>query len=200
MNQIEDNKKELLTFDLMTANFYALFTNIPILLLYGIPYFLLWRNTFSKIALSNFIAEYNQGIWGNLSAILLIITIGIIIHELIHGITWGIYAENGFKSIKFGVLWKMLTPYCHCEEPLKVKHYITGGIMPAVILGFLPFVYSLFSGNILWLFFGIFFTMAAVGDFMIIILLRKEKMDNLVLDHPTEVGCYIFRKQRHHTP
>jgi hypothetical protein len=195
MSKIDGYKKELLTFDLMKANLYAIFSIIPILILYGVPFVLLWRNTFSKVALKNFIAEFTLGIWGNFVSILLVMTIGIIVHELIHGITWAMYAKNSFKSIKFGVLWKALTPYCHCSEPLKVKHYITGGIMPAIILGFLPFVYSLFTGNALWLFFGIFFTMSAVGDFLIVNLVRKENMNSLVLDHPSEVGCYVFRKE-----
>ena len=195
MSKIYGYKKELLTFDLMKANLYAIFSIIPVLILYGVPFVLLWRNTFSKVALKNFIDEFTLGIGGNFVSILLVMTIGVIAHELIHGITWGMYTKNGFKSIKFGVLWKVLTPYCHCSEPLKVKHYITGGIMPAIILGFLPFVYSLFTGNALWLFFGIFFTMSAVGDFLIVNLVRKENMNSLVLDHPSEVGCYVFRKE-----
>jgi len=195
MSKIDGYKKELLTFDLMKANLYAIFSIIPVLILYGVPFVLLWRNTFSKVALKNFIDEFTLGIGGNFVSILLVMTIGIIAHELIHGITWAMYTKNGFKSIKFGVLWKVLTPYCHCSEPLKVKHYITGAIMPAIILGFLPFVYSLFTGNALWLFFGIFFTMSAVGDFLIVNLVRKENMNSLVLDHPSEVGCYVFRKE-----
>ena len=195
MSKIYGYKKELLTFDLMKANLYAIFSIIPVLILYGVPFVLLWRNTFSKVALKNFIDEFTLGIGGNFVSILLVMTIGIIAHELIHGITWAMYTKNGFKSIKFGVLWKVLTPYCHCSEPLKVKHYITGAIMPAIILGFLPFVYSLFTGNALWLFFGIFFTMSAVGDFLIVNLVRKENMNSLVLDHPSEVGCYVFRKE-----
>jgi hypothetical protein len=195
MSKIDGYKKELLTFDLMKANLYAIFSIIPVLILYGVPFVLLWRNTFSKVALKSFIHEFTLGIWGNFVSILLVMTIGIIAHELIHGITWAMYTKNGFKSIKFGVLWKVLTPYCHCSEPLKVKHYITGAIMPAIILGFLPFVYSLFTGNALWLFFGIFFTMSAVGDFLIVNLVRKENMNSLVLDHPSEVGCYVFRKE-----
>ena len=195
MSKIYGYKKELLTFDLMKANLYAIFSIIPVLILYGVPFVLLWRNTFSKVALKSFIHEFTLGIWGNFVSILLVMTIGIIAHELIHGITWAMYTKNGFKSIKFGVLWKVLTPYCHCSEPLKVKHYITGAIMPAIILGFLPFVYSLFTGNALWLFFGIFFTMSAVGDFLIVNLVRKENMNSLVLDHPSEVGCYVFRKE-----
>jgi hypothetical protein len=195
MNTIKGYKKELLTFDLMKANLYAIVAIIPVLILYGVPFFLLWRNSFSKMALKSFIDNHNLGIWGNAISILLVMTIGIIAHELIHGITWARYTKNGFKSITFGVLWKMLTPYCHCSEPLKVKHYITGAIMPAIILGFLPFVYSLFTGNALWLLFGIFFTMSAVGDLMIVNLVRKEDMNSLVLDHPSEVGCYVFRKE-----
>ena len=195
MSKIDGYKKELLTFDLMKANLYAIFAIIPVLILYGVPFFLLWRNSFSKMALKSFIDNHNLGIWGNAISILLVMTIGIVAHELIHGITWARYTKNGFKSITFGVLWKMLTPYCHCSEPLKVIHYITGAIMPALILGFLPFVYSLFTGNVLWLFFGIFFTMAAVGDLMIVNLVRKENMNSLVLDHPSEVGCYVFRKE-----
>ena len=195
MDKIEDFKKEKLTIDLLKANLYAIFAIIPILIIYGLPFYFLWRNTFSKVALKSFINEFSFGILGDFISILIVITVGTVLHELIHGITWAKYTENGFKSIRFGIMWRMLTPYCHCVEPLKVKHYILGAIMPTIILGFLPFVFSLVTGNLLWLFFGVFFTMGGVGDFLIINLLRKEKKDDLVLDHPTEAGCYIFRKE-----
>lgn len=194
MVEIEDYKKEMLTIDLVKANLYGMFAILPIMGIYGIPFFILWRDALSEISLENFINEFNSGMLGNFLSILAAITFGIILHELIHGITWAKFADKGFKSIRFGVLWKMMTPYCHCKEPLKVWQYILGGIMPAIILGLFPFLYSLFSGNVLWLIFSIFFTMAAVGDFFIINLLIKENKDDLVLDHPTEAGCYIFRK------
>jgi hypothetical protein len=41
-----------------------------------------------------------------------------------------------------------------------------------------------------------FFTMAAAGDFMIINLIRKENKIDFVQDHPSEAGCYIYRKTR----
>ena len=195
MKTIEEYKKEFLTLDIMKANLYAIVAIIPVLILYGVPFVLLWRHTFTKVALKSLIDSYNLGIWGNMSVILLVITIGIITHELIHGITWAMFTKNGFKSIKVGILWKILTPYCHCSEPLKVKHYIAGAIMPAIILGLFPLVYSLFTGNVLWLFFAFFFTMSTVGDLMIVNLVRKEDMNSFVLDHPSEVGFYVFRKE-----
>jgi hypothetical protein len=121
-----------------------------------------------------------------------ILILGIIAHELIHGFFWAMYAKNGFKSIKFGILLKMLTPYCHCKEALKIKHYIIGAIMPAIILGIIPSIIAICTGKIGLLIFGIFFTMAASGDFLVIKLLLKENKENWVQDHPSEAGCYIY--------
>ena len=41
-----------------------------------------------------------------------------------------------YNSITFGVIWKVLTPYCTCSEPLKKWQYILGDLMPTLILGF----------------------------------------------------------------
>jgi hypothetical protein len=79
--------------------------------------------------------------------IVLIALTGIILHELIHGITWAKYTKDGFKSIRFGVLWKFLTPYCHCKEPLLVKHYIIGDYA-SYCLGAFPALLSFITGNV----------------------------------------------------
>ncbi len=193
---IEGFKKELKTFDLMKLNIYGIFIFIPIILIYVIPYYFIWNEelTLKKFILIFSDTEIVKHALGYSFSVIFIMIIGIVLHELIHGITFAIFAKSGFKSIKFGVIWKMLTPYCHCKEPLLVKQYILGGIMPAIILGFLPFVYSLLFGNIFWLIFSIFFTAAAFGDFFIIYLLKNEDKNSLVLDHPSEVGCFIYRK------
>ena len=194
MIQIENFQKEKLTINLAWANIFGILILIPIILIYGIPYFLLWGGELSTFSIGKAISNRDIGFFGRSSIIYLSIFGGVIIHELIHGLVWSIYAERGFRSIKFGVIWKMLTPYCHCKEPLLVKHYIIGAIMPAIILGFLPALYAMIVGDFGWLIFGIFFTMAAAGDFLIIDLLRKENRNDLVQDHPSEAGCYIYRK------
>lgn len=192
MEDFSNYKKEKLTIDLAKANIFALLTIIPIVIVFGIPFYLLWKNNIVTADLKNYFVNINPIL--KYIIILLIIMIGIIIHELIHGITWSFFAKNGFKSMKFGVLWKMLTPYCHSTVPLKVKHYILGAIMPSIILGFIPCIIAIIIGNFPLLLFGMFFTMTAVGDFMIINLIRKENGDDFVQDHPSEAGCYIYRK------
>jgi hypothetical protein len=196
MKDLENYKKETLTIDLVKANIFGIFVMIPIFLIYGIPFYIIWKDKFTVLNLKNNFEEFNIINNSLLLSVLIVIVVilGIILHELIHGITWSKFTKKGFKSMKFGILWKTLTPYCHCKEPLLVKEYVLGAIMPAIILGFIPAIFGILYGNVLLLVFGMFFTTVAIGDFMIINLLRNENMNSLVLDHPTEAGCFIFRK------
>lgn len=182
--------EEELVIDPVKAQFSALLYFLPVLIVSGLAYFLLWESRFSTITFKNFLSASS----GNFLLIFLIILIGIILHELIHGITWSLFAATGFKSIRFGVLWKYLTPYCHCKEPLLVKHYILGGAMPGIIMGILPILIALITGNLTLLVFGLFFSLAAGGDLMIINLLRKQDMNTRVQDHPTKIGCILYKQ------
>ena len=193
----DDYNGELLTFDIIKLNLYSIVALIPIIIIYIVPYQLIWNqeistHAFMKIVEDNKLFGYT---FPYSLSIFFIMILGIVMHELIHGITFSLFTKNGFKAIRFGVLWKKLTPYCHCKEPLPVKQYIIGGIMPAILLGFLPFIYALIFGNLFWLIFAIFFTIVAIGDFCIIFLLRKEDKNSMVLDHPSEVGFYIYREK-----
>ena len=121
--------------------------------------------------------------------------VGIVVHELIHGLTWALFAKRGFCAISFGVIWKYLTPYCHCDEPLLKRHYMLGAFMPCLLLGIVPAVLSLFLG-LVWLYiFGVVFISAAAGDLMVMWRLRKEKDTALVLDHPSEAGYLVYEEE-----
>ncbi|MFZ4260610.1 DUF3267 domain-containing protein [Sphingobacterium sp. HJSM2_6] len=194
MNIANFNKKKL-TIDLVKANKWGLIILIPISILYFVPFFIIWSDQFGNAEILNNIQQFLKQ-YGILAGFipLIVLVLGIVVHELIHGITWAIFAKQGFKSIKYGILKKMLTPYCHCKEPLRLKHYIIGAIMPAVILGFLPAIIALSIGSFSLLLFAAFFTMAAIGDFMIIQLIKNENGQSWVLDHPSEAGCYILEE------
>lgn len=195
MEHPEQFEKEQLTINLTQGNLIGLFIILPIGLIFGLPFYLLWKDRLNISAIKTLTEEFMLDFTGSGFLLLILFILGIIAHELIHGITWSRFASKGFKSIKFGVLWKMLTPYCHCKEPLKVKYYIIGALMPAIILGIIPSLISIITGNTLLLLAGIFFTVVAVGDFMIVQLLYKEDMNDYVQDHPSEAGCFIYRKK-----
>lgn len=188
-----DFEQQMLTVDLYRANVFALLLMLVMGILYGLPYVLLHGFNYSNML----IVEFARQVSPLLLALLPLVAIlaGTALHELIHGLVWAFFAEKGFRSVRFGLLLKMLTPYCHCKEPLKIKHYRLGAWMPAVLLGFVPAVAGILAGKMDLLIFGWFFTGAAAGDFLIIHLLRKEARDDYALDHPSEAGCWVFRKK-----
>nr|WP_068886560.1 DUF3267 domain-containing protein [Pedobacter panaciterrae] len=189
--EIPGYKMEEMTIDAAKAQINSIVYFIPFAVLFLPLYYFFWGDGTADIFKNLFPKEMN-GLMTSVTMILVILA-GVVLHELIHGITWCLFAKEGFKSIKFGVIWKAVTPYCHCKEPLKVKHYIIGAIMPGLLLGILPAVLALITGNIQLFAFGLFFTMAAGGDFMMINMIRKLDMEMLVQDHPSKIGCIVYK-------
>lgn len=121
--------------------------------------------------------------------------LGIVIHELIHGLTWAIAGHKPLSAIKFGFQWQSLTPYAHCREPMEAGAYRLGGSMPLIVLGILPSLIGILTGIGWSMFFGFIFTLAASGDMLVLWLIRGVKKGQLVQDHPTQVGCYLIESQ-----
>jgi len=165
------------------VNLLAFLFILPILGLFLFPYIFLWDFTSVK-----------EGYRLLLKNIIVIIIGGVILHELLHGLTWAIFTKQGFKQIKFGMNWKYLTPYTHFKKPIKVKFYLLGALMPLLIMGILPTIYGIISGNGFYLLFGIFFTWAAAGDMIASIRLFRLPMNLLVQDHPDTLGFIIYNK------
>ena len=168
--------------DIYKASKLALLLFVGFALLFGLPFYLIWKPV---LAFS----------WQSILIFCVLFILGVVIHELIHGLIFGLFAKSGFKSIRFGVLWEYLTPYCHCNEPIKLKYYIFGALMPVLILGFLPATVSIFNGSLMLLVLGVIFISAAAGDFYVVWILRKESMNVFVQDHPSEPGCFIYRNE-----
>jgi hypothetical protein len=164
------------------VNGMALLMLIPILIVFLLPFLLIWDFESLKIGYKAF-----------LKSILFILVGGIIIHELLHGLTWAVFVKGGFRQLKFGINWRYLAPYAHFKKPLKVKIYLAGALMPLLILGIIPAVGGIISGNGFFLLFGIFFTWAAAGDILASIRLFQLPMNVLVQDHPEKLGFIIFK-------
>jgi hypothetical protein len=161
------------------ASLKAILLVVPIAILQVVPFFLLHPSF-------TFPANTNITIFGFL------LIFGILAHELIHMFAWMLFAKKPLKAFKLGFQWKSLTPYAHCKEPMDIHPYRIGAFAPGLLLGILPWIVSLFNGDILLMVFGFLYTVAASGDFLILWLIRKIKPKTLVEDHPTNAGCYII--------
>ena len=179
-----DEKGRKVAIDIVKANIFAVAIMIVAAIVLLVPFFLIWAG---RKPMMEMLGSGTQWIVAFVAMF-----IGIVVHELIHGITWACYAPSGWKSISFGVMWKLLTPYCHCDEPMHIPGYMMGAMMPCVILGVIPSIVAMFIGNLPLLAWGILFIAAAAGDIWMTWLLTKENPKSMVLDHPSEAGFYVF--------
>lgn len=173
--------------DLGKANLFSVAIMAVSAVVLLVPFFLIWHDRKNFVDLMGGRTEW--------FVVLAAFVVGIVVHELIHGLTWACYAKSGWKSISFGVIWKMLTPYCHCDEPLPIPGYKMGAMMPCIVLGIIPAIVGLCIGSLLLLAWGILFIGAAAGDIWMTWLLTKENPKSLVLDHPSEAGFYIIEDE-----
>lgn len=177
-------KAKKYTLSFAQANGYALGLIIPIFVVYFGSYGLIhgWETAGVDLAI----------FFSNFLIFLAALIIGTVAHEFIHAVCWWWLDEIAWSKIHFGFKWKTVTPYVHCPEPIEVNNYRWGVVMPGIILGFFPFLAALLLQNG-WLFgFGLFFTLAAGGDFLILWLLRKVDDGSLVQDHPDLIGCKVL--------
>ena len=161
------------------ANAYGFLVGIVMGALLLGPYLLIWGNNLIPFQ------------FGLVPALIVLVT-GIVVHELLHGFAWALFAKSGLKSIEFGMKWRYLTPYCHCAEPLRVKHYRIGAAMPMIALGLIPAAIAMVTGNGQMFLFGLVFTIAGAGDVVGLITLWKFDGDEWVQDHPDEVGFMSY--------
>ena len=134
---------------------------------------------------------------GFVAALIALILCLTILHELIHGITWGLFAENHFHSIDFGIIWSSFSPYCTCSEPLKKWQYLLGVAMPTLVLGGGVAAVSVTANQLLLFFLAEYMILSGGGDFLIILksmLYHTDKKESVYCDHPYECGFVVFEK------
>jgi len=168
-----------LSISMARANVIVMFITIPVVLLQFAIFILLHG------------MENLEPAWNSV-LLIIVVLLGVIFHELIHGISWVIFGHKPFSAIKFGFQWKTFTPYAHLRESVNISAYRVGAFMPGLFLGILPYMLSLIlgDGNLFW--FSLVHTSAAGGDWLILWLIRKVQAGRQVEDHPTQAGCYVL--------
>ncbi len=170
----------------MKANIFAIVLLIPLILIGGGAFYL--KNGVPVITINGIL---------KLSLFMIAFIAMVIFHELVHGMSWSVYAKNGWKDIRFGFMKQYLTPYCTCLSPLSRGQYILGALNPLIYLGIFPMVVGILTGSANILFIGILMADAAAGDIMIVWKLLRYKSDAfdvIYMDHPTQAGGVIFEK------
>ena len=172
-----------LSISALSANLYA----IPIVLISIIslvcPFVLIWDwQTFTQGFLSIYLA---------LPYFIAAFIFGSFLHEILHAVGFLIFGKLKVSQVKIGIIWKFITPFAHCREPLKASVYRIALLLPGILLGIVPSIVAIIIGKSWLLIYGTIFTVLAGGDILIFWIIKKVKSDEMVKDHPERCGCYI---------
>lgn len=156
---MKDFIKEKRTIDLNDVSRFSFHVLLWAILIFTVPFFLIWYGKITYSIFSSILEiSFILSLLLNLFSFMMLLFIGIVSHELLHGVIWALFAKRGFKSIRFGIIKDpFFAPYCHCKEPLLIKHYILGAISPALVLGVFPLIYACICGNLFIHVYGFFF-------------------------------------------
>ena len=113
-------------------------------------------------------------------------------HEGIHGIAFRLL-NLGVPNfgVRFGVLWRSLTPYAHPVGTMPASSYRLGVLAPGLLLGVLPLLYALATANAYLAGWAVMNTAAAAGDFLIVLELRGVPGHVPVEDCEDRIGFAI---------
>lgn len=180
-------RKTDLTIGVVKANLLALIVMLPFAVLSGAV--VLSRVSF--LSMAELMSPFDFLLF------LLVMLLLTAVHEGIHALTWAMFGKDYWKSIRFGVIWKALTPYCTCLRPAKRGQYILGAAMPTLVLGIGLTAAAALTG-VYWVFIlALAMIFGGGGDFTIIlkILLHRQcGKEAVYYDHPYECGVVVFEK------
>ncbi len=174
-----------MTIGIVYANVMAIVIGLPIILPFIILFIKFSPATLDDLTNTNFV-----WFW-------ILFIAGTVVHELIHGTVWAIFAKGHFKSIQFGYIAEYVTPYCCCMETLSKSPYIIGALAPTVLLGILPCLIAIANGSWMLLILGCLMIIGGGGDMTIVLKLLRyhsECREVLYIDHPYKCGTMIFER------
>ena len=167
------------------ANLLAGLLACPATLLCIGPYVLLWGGPRPDAGNGVPLAENPMFLIG----LLVILIVSVVAHELLHAAGF-LLRGAASDDIRFGM--KMLTPYAHYTVPVELASYRLAIALPGVVLGIVPAIAGIASG-IIWLtLYGTVMFVGALGDALILWLLRDAPPGAMVIDHPSKIGCEII--------
>jgi hypothetical protein len=179
----EEQGWESRTISLLAANLYAFLGVIPILALALIPFLVLHG-----------LHALGQGFdWLARHPLLIVVgfVLSILAHEGLHTLGWAAFADVPLSDVRFGI--KSATPYVTTPIPMKVGAYRLSTALPGLILGIIPTAASWMLGSGALVLYGALMLITALGDAMILWLIRDVPAMRLVRDHPSKAGCLVQR-------
>ena len=115
----------------------------------------------------------------------------LLVHEGLHAVGWVVFGRLSWQDVSFGLDHKTLSPYTHVSAPMPAAAYRAGALLPGIVTGLFPAAIGILlrSGPLTLI--GAALLSGAVGDLMVLWVIRRVPGDRLVIDHPSRAGCWV---------
>jgi len=146
--------------------------------------------------------------WGNVtinigplgaSLYLLSFLVFVVIHELLHGITFVLFSKNKWSTMKFGISVKSGVAYCISLVPVKLPRAKLSLMMPIYAVCLPIYIYAIITNDFALAILGVLLASGSVGDFYYMWKLHRISNKLYMYEElPTktgyEIGFHIFEK------
>ena len=146
------------TVDIVKANILAILIMLPFVAVIAVPY-LMQHGIGKPGSLSDYLLS--------LAFFIFMVMAEMIVHEGIHGLTWGLLSPDGFSTIEYGLIKEYMTPYCYCGTPLTRGQYLIGSLLPTLVLGFFQGFVAVCTGNFMIFVLSVILMFGGGGDFLL---------------------------------
>lgn len=123
---------------------------------------------------------------------ILLIVVGIVIHEVLHGLGFYLSGKVAWSDIRFGVVWKKMIFYACCLQPLPISNYRLAVLLPGLLLGIIPYCIALYAQSLFWYSWSIIMILGAFGDGYILWTLRKFGKETRIADDTDAIGYIAY--------
>jgi len=123
-----------------------------------------------------------------------VIGVSAVVHEALHAVGFRAFGGVPWRSIRFGVNWRLLTPFAGTSTPMSARAYRWAGALPGLVLGVAPAVAGLALGSGWLASYGAFMLGAAGGDAVALWAIRRVPSGARVRDSRHRVGCEVLAR------
>jgi hypothetical protein len=168
----------------VAANLIALTMMPGLAAILMLPYWRIWGGV-----------SFSNGASQLLRPIILIpvVAVSVVVHEALHALGFVRFGCVEWRAIRFGFHWKALAPYAHCDQPVSALAYRKSIVLPVLTLGIVPCGLGLIFGTGGLYVYGVLMSVAAIGDLVLLWVIRRVPSHAYILDHPDRPGCFVLR-------
>jgi Protein of unknown function (DUF3267). len=119
-----------------------------------------------------------------------------ILHEILHGIGFGIFKNTEWKYITFGMLLEKGIFYCMCKQEISKKNILVAIAFPFFFIGVVTLIISIYTNSFILFSLSILNIAGAIGDIIMFMAIVTMPKDVRYIDTDDQMSFTMISKEK----